>query len=131
MGLFNSALKAKTQKVPNRDGAGQRKKKKISPLRKQKEYKGLCLICKNAHTCTFRRDATKPVSSCEEFEIELKTKKILSVKGASMSMNDAVDEGIPDEEKRKYRGLCMNCVHRKTCSYRKPESGVWFCEEYE
>jgi hypothetical protein len=29
------------------------------------------------------------------------------------------------------RGLCMNCDVRDTCTFTKPEGGVWFCEEYQ
>jgi len=28
------------------------------------------------------------------------------------------------------RGLCVNCDHRDVCTLRKPEGGVWRCEEY-
>ena len=31
----------------------------------------------------------------------------------------------------KYKGLCVNCEHRETCTLPKPKSGVWHCEEYE
>ena len=29
-----------------------------------------------------------------------------------------------------YRGLCSLCENRTTCTYPKPEGGVWHCEEY-
>lgn len=31
---------------------------------------------------------------------------------------------------RTFKGLCTNCVHRFTCTFRRPESGVWNCGEY-
>jgi hypothetical protein len=30
----------------------------------------------------------------------------------------------------KFLGLCSNCDNRETCTYPKPEGGVWRCEEY-
>jgi hypothetical protein len=30
-----------------------------------------------------------------------------------------------------HRGLCINCDVRGTCTFPKPEGGVWFCEEYQ
>jgi len=30
-----------------------------------------------------------------------------------------------------YKGLCMNCDKRFTCSHCHRQGGVWFCEEYE
>ncbi|MCK4679076.1 MAG: NAD(P)H-dependent oxidoreductase subunit E [Bacteroidales bacterium] len=27
-------------------------------------------------------------------------------------------------------GICVNCENRHTCSFIKPEGGVWYCEEY-
>jgi hypothetical protein len=28
------------------------------------------------------------------------------------------------------RGLCVNCDRRYDCTYPKPPSGVWSCDEY-
>jgi NADH-quinone oxidoreductase subunit E len=30
----------------------------------------------------------------------------------------------------KYKGLCLNCANRETCTFPKPEGGVWHCDEY-
>lgn len=29
-----------------------------------------------------------------------------------------------------FTGLCRNCEARELCQYRRPESIVWYCEEY-
>lgn len=34
------------------------------------------------------------------------------------------------QEPRLFKGLCVNCDDRFICTFRRPESGVWFCEEY-
>lgn len=39
-----------------------------------------------------------------------------------------VDTNVPPG--RTFKGLCVNCDHRFTCAFQRPESGVWYCEEY-
>jgi len=29
------------------------------------------------------------------------------------------------------RGLCRTCAKRESCTFPKPEGGVWHCEEFE
>ena len=33
--------------------------------------------------------------------------------------------------KMDYTGLCVNCIHRDTCTFTKCEEGRVHCEEYE
>ena len=86
---------------------------------------GLCATCHEAAHCAYARNATGPILFCEMF-----------------------DEGRPEEqveadtpraetqtagEKRpagRLKGLCINCDHRETCTFPKPEGGVWHCQEY-
>jgi hypothetical protein len=28
-------------------------------------------------------------------------------------------------------GLCSTCENSETCTFQKPEGGVWHCEEYK
>lgn len=56
-----------------------------------------------------------------------------------MKDNPAPNEKDKDKDKkaqtaektRVFKGLCINCEHRFTCTLPRPESGVWYCEEYE
>jgi len=41
------------------------------------------------------------------------------------------DKKKPTPNKKTFKGLCINCDHRFTCTLPRPESGVWYCEEYE
>jgi len=84
-----------------------------------KKFKGLCMNCDHRETCTF----TKPkdgVLSCEEYECTTKKSK----------------ERPPPQPKpqakteKKFKGLCVNCNHRETCTFTKPKDGVLSCEEY-
>ena len=33
--------------------------------------------------------------------------------------------------KIEYTGLCVNCIHRDTCTFPKCDEGRLHCEEYE
>ena len=99
--------------------------------RQPAEYKGLCKACKNSQNCTYRRDLDTPVISCEEFELQLRAVTSPAVGVVSRVMEDKSHGGNSNHEKVEYRGLCMNCVNLQLCTFRKPESGVWCCEEYE
>ena len=92
------------------------------------EYSGLCMSCRNALTCTFLRDRKTPVLQCDEFdgfESFLRSPK----KFPHRSMTDLKSNpGKKDLDGCK--GLCSICENRKTCTYPKPEGGVWHCEEY-
>lgn len=29
-----------------------------------------------------------------------------------------------------YEGLCMNCMHKETCTFPKDKDGILYCNEY-
>jgi hypothetical protein len=107
------------------------KKKKVDDLFKGKRgYTGLCSCCNSFQTCTFLRDPGGPILQCEEFDgiIPSPMKKVslgnvipLKVQGLSATDKDNLGH---------YRGLCSLCENLRTCTYPKPEGGVWHCEEY-
>ena len=51
------------------------------------------------------------------------------VRGAILCRRAPVRFEAPEDEDA-YKGLCINCDHRETCSYRVPGRPVWHCEEY-
>lgn len=87
------------------------------------EPKGLCVTCNHIATCSFRRDPGQPVIFCDEFDSY-----------APSFTEEAVTESAPSiqdlNEWDQYKGLCVNCEHRKNCAIRDKEIGVWHCEEY-
>jgi len=92
------------------------------------EHSGLCFSCRNALTCTFLRDHKTPVLQCDEFdgfESFLRKPKTSSHQNI---MDFKSNPGKKDSDGCK--GLCSICEDRKTCTYPKPEGGVWHCEEY-
>ena len=88
---------------------------------------GLCATCRHVDGCSLIRSEKGPVVQCEEFEIEGKIdvgvhKEPVSSKPPAEKEHD--DGGA-------LLGLCSNCDLRSTCTFPKPEAGVWHCEEYE
>jgi hypothetical protein len=89
-------------------------------------YFGLCMSCKNASSCTFPRDPTRPAFYCEEFEV--------ATTASTMSFGE--DRGLvtgsdaSDEDSEEFIGLCSDCEVRRDCTFPKPEGGIWCCEEY-
>lgn len=87
---------------------------------------GLCASCVLAAECTFPRQPGRPVMCCEEFDgASLTPKKPLAPQPARDSA--AQEPDLTGES----RGLCRTCERKETCSYPKPEGGVWRCEEFQ
>ncbi|MFZ2145772.1 MAG: hypothetical protein WAV28_01025 [Sedimentisphaerales bacterium] len=100
-------------------------------------YFGLCMSCRNASSCTFPRESAKPAFYCEEFEIETTVSIIPPEKEQPLAMDSSAakdkdsTEFIPSRLRRAgFIGLCSDCEGRQTCTFPKPEGGIWHCEEY-
>ena len=92
---------------------------------------GLCMTCNNAPTCYYR--ATRgPALFCELFDDYVPPGVRTSRPEVPLSAHSSMARPTTaEEEPSKYTGLCMNCEHRRTCTYPKQEGGVWHCEDYE
>jgi hypothetical protein len=107
-----------------------KRRKKIRIALREKEYAGLCSSCKSASTCTYTKDFRRPVLQCEEFDgyeprpVRPIAKNILLTTAPELRSN------VEEKDSGKYKGLCSICEDRKTCTFIKPEGGVWHCEEY-
>lgn len=95
--------------------------KKATKAAVRVEYRGLCATCTLSESCTFPRNVEKPVMHCDEF-IGYEMPKT-TVAPRTVASND--------EERIEIKGLCKNCENYATCTFPKPASGVWRCEEYE
>jgi hypothetical protein len=92
------------------------------------EHRGLCISCRNALTCTFLRGSHEAVLQCDEFdgfESFLREPKQCSHQNIMDFKSNSKNRGLDG-----YKGLCAICENLKTCTYPKPEGGVWHCEEY-
>jgi hypothetical protein len=106
-------------------------KKQVAVMARE-EYLGICSTCNFAPDCAHRlRNPGLAIWDCENYEDHIR------VSGADF--NGGLSEIVPAPPKShrpefdavEYRGLCRNCEKRDECSYAKPETGVWHCEEYQ
>lgn len=88
------------------------------------EQNTMCSTCRHKPYCTNAKNAGGPILFCEEFELE--------------------DSGAPEsrdkvgrlyyyekQEPNGLMGLCSDCNKWRSCTFPKPEGGIWRCEEYE
>jgi hypothetical protein len=85
---------------------------------------GLCQTCNHAADCGYVRSTGQPVIFCEEFSSE--TTRFVEEVRVEAPAPTVEDMKLWDE----YKGLCVNCDQRETCAIRRPETGIWHCEEY-
>jgi len=118
--------KAQKQQKPQKP---QRQAKRPAVLKTSICY-DLCSTCIHAGYCGFPRDLTTPVHQCEEFDDRVE----VSAKGEIVSDNVEIYARAElddiEDEPVGLKGLCVDCVDRKTCCFPKAEGGVWYCEEY-
>lgn len=95
---------------------------KQSYSREEIKAQGLCATCIHAGDCIFLQSAEEPILYCEEFDSGLTP--VSAHKPAEKA------EAVQPKEDHGLKGLCVNCDNRHTCTFPKPESGVWHCEEY-
>lgn len=88
-------------------------------------YPGLCTTCVNESVCTFTRSADRPVLTCDEFEGVVEAKLPFAVE------HPRFDERFAVANREWFPGLCMTCEKRETCTFPKPEGGVFNCDEFE
>jgi hypothetical protein len=88
-------------------------------------YPGLCATCVNDAVCTFPRSMQRPVVSCDEFE------GIVTQKVSHRSPSPGEAERFVAANREWYPGLCMTCNKQESCTYPRPEGGVFNCDEFE
>jgi hypothetical protein len=91
-----------------------------SPLRI--DHPGLCRTCSFQVDCTFPRIDGRSVTECLEFS----GIQPVDPPRPARPRVAAAGEGRGGAPV----GLCSTCDRRHDCTFPKPESGVWFCEEY-
>jgi hypothetical protein len=86
------------------------------------EYQGLCSTCNHAPTCVRLKHQKGPIWFCEEFDNYVSPPKRKVSEDVSQLKEKTYDRSM---------GLCCNCKNRETCTFPKPEGGIWHCEEYQ
>jgi hypothetical protein len=103
----------------------------LEPATETRLYGGLCRGCLKAEKCTFPRDSSRPIRFCDEFE-GYETDRLWPPAPVAPSLTAALPFARRTEfEDSVPKGLCRHCAHRPTCTYPKPEGGVWHCDELE
>jgi hypothetical protein len=93
------------------------------------ENLGLCSTCNNAPGCYYRA-RRGPALFCELFDGYAPPAELFSSERAARPADLSMPHRAAAEVTPRHAGLCMNCEHRHTCTYPKPEGGIWHCEDY-
>ena len=99
-------------------------------MAKIRPQQGLCVTCKHEPTCTYRRDSGQPILGCDEYEAYAGTPRRATGRNFAPPARSPVLSATEEKYAGKYLGLCKSCENRGTCTFPKPEGGVWHCEEY-
>lgn len=97
------------------------------------EYLGICSTCNHAPDCAHRiKNAAVAIWECENYDdyVRLNGTFVGGDPGPAAAPQKSPPRG-DDAVLVELRGLCRNCAAREYCSFPRPESGVWHCEEYE
>jgi len=95
-----------------------------------KKYRGICTICEKTPTCILPRDPNRPLLYCDEFELSKPVPKSIQTELISSYATKVKHKSEKAKGSESYMGLCKLCDNRETCTFPKPEGGVWHCEEY-
>ena len=116
-----------------RNGRGSlaKKTKDDDDMSTSRTASGLCLNCRHAPTCTFARESSRPVLHCNEYECFTPQRAPAKHKKQTPPVAAQGAQKAIDKDLNNYAGLCVNCENRETCALRKPEGGVWHCNEYQ
>lgn len=85
---------------------------------------GVCSACIHGGECTMETGAGRAILQCEQFEMAFPAEDIPYARTQSRTLRRI------GTDSSKYAGICSNCGNAETCSYPKPEGGVWRCEDY-
>jgi len=102
-------------------------------MEQKKKRQGLCTTCTCFLRCTFSTEQDFPVLYCDEFTdtdpymVPHNPKKVQAFRRISSS---GQKEDVYSSEKGQPGGLCVNCGMKDSCLFKRPESGIWHCEEY-
>ena len=86
------------------------------------EQIGLCSTCIHNVNCSTRQYFRGKILQCEEFDDKILQEHIPIV---------VIANGKHPVQYAPFKGLCMNCDLVSACTFPKPETGVWHCNEYK
>ncbi|MDO8632797.1 MAG: hypothetical protein Q7R41_20130 [Phycisphaerales bacterium] len=65
------------------------------------------------------------MNTCDEFEGVVDVTRSAHIESPRMAERFVV------ANREQYPGLCVTCTKRDTCTFPKPEGGVFNCDEFE
>ena len=101
------------------------------------KYRGLCSTCEQRATCAYPRDPDQRIHYCCEHDGYQESEGSVSL---ALLGTGRIFSHLPTSQARSvadetlsaaYKGLCRSCQNRESCTFPKPEGGVWHCEEYQ
>lgn len=101
-----------------------------SGLGKENKYEryDLCTTCNYSEDCRHRKKNGVLVIYCEEFDDYVPLQNEIPINYETKKTRELKTKR---PKGKKYLGLCQNCDTLETCTYKKPEGGVWHCEDYQ
>ena len=105
--------------------------KEDSVMSARSQFRGICSTCKRAASCVYVKDRDRPVLECCEHEgFEPHPTPIQRNRSAPPVVTRGKRD-VQEDNSAEYTGLCRHCANRETCTFPKPDGGVWHCDEYE
>ena len=94
----------------------------------RKKGRGICSSCMRADACQYTNSARQVTLNCDEYAGRVEH---APNNPGSVSMNSS-QRLVREEQNRAHKalGLCRSCEGARSCTFPKPEGGVWHCEEY-
>ncbi len=85
-------------------------------------YLDLCSTCNHTKTCS-NKGTPRPIFFCEQFEDYLPV-------SASAPAAGLPEKPESEQDACEYKGLCVTCENRQSCTMAAQVGGIWHCEEY-
>jgi len=86
---------------------------------------GLCADCVRAETCSLSHNSASTIWNCEDYQNEEQAPL-----AAEKRQEESTGFEAAGEETYTNPGICAHCIHRKNCSLKSLEGGIWHCEDY-
>ena len=91
------------------------------------KYPGICSTCNHAPYCVNLQRSKRPIWFCDMFDDYTPPDKASQ---RYQKQSNLRTKSKKENNYAQYKGLCMNCAKRESCTFPKPEGGVWHCAEY-
>ena len=92
--------------------------------------RGLCTTCRRVGDCRYENASGRPVLHCEEYEGNPPALETLSASRVGPSERLVASAAGTEADCPAVVGLCKTCQLSESCTYSRPEGGVWHCDEY-